>query len=164
MNEKEIMQSKIMKTTTIVVGVLLVAVISFAGGLAVGFHKARFSYAFGEHYEKNFMGRDGGTMMGGDRRMSFASPRDFDGSDFHNGHGLIGEIISLSDNSLVVKDSSGKENIVALNDKTLVRSGRDEMKVADLQTGNRIAVIGKPGDDGTVNADFIRVLGKSNSK
>lgn len=164
MDEKEGMQSKTMKRTTVVIGVLLVAFVSFAGGLAVGFHKARFSYAFGENYERNFMGRDRDEVGGEPRMMPFGAPRNFDGSGFRNGHGLIGEVISLSGHSVVVKDPSGKENIVALSDETLVRGGRDEMKIVDLQTGNKIAVIGKPGDDGTVNADFIRVLSEPETK
>lgn len=164
MDEKEIVQSKAMKTTAVVVGVFLVAIVSFAGGLAVGFHKARFSYAFGENYERNFMGGDRGIMMGDNRGMPFILPRDLDGKSFRNGHGLIGEIISISDNSLVVKDPSGKENMVTLNDKTLVRGGKDEMNIADLQVGNKIAIIGKPGDNGVINSDFIRVLGEPEAK
>lgn len=164
MDEKEIVKSKTMKMTTVIVGVFLVAIVSFAGGLAVGFHKARFSYAFGENYERNFMGGDRDIMMVGDRGALVAPPRDLDGKGFRNGHGLIGEIISISDNSLVVKDPSGKENMVVLSDKTLVRGGRDEMDITDLQVGNKIAIIGKPGDSGVINSDFIRILGEPGVK
>jgi hypothetical protein len=43
---------------------VLVAVASFAVGFSAGLHKARFSYRFGENYERNFVkGRPGDMPM-----------------------------------------------------------------------------------------------------
>jgi hypothetical protein len=100
-------------------------------------------------------------MMGGTARMPFLPPRNLDNSGFRNGHGLIGDVLSLSENSLVVKDPSGKENIISLDSKTLIRNGGNNLSIADLQAGDKVAVIGSPGDNGTVHADFIRILGKN---
>ena len=56
MDINEIVKSKKFKIAVLVVGVFFVALVSFAGGVAVGFKKARFSYKFGENYERNFIG------------------------------------------------------------------------------------------------------------
>ena len=66
MSTQEIIKSKKFKIAALVVGVLIVALVSFGGGVAVGFMKARFSYNFGENYERNFVGGpfQGPGMMG----------------------------------------------------------------------------------------------------
>lgn len=155
------MQSKNFRIAAAVVGVFLVAIVSFAGGLAVGFHKARFSYAFGENYERNFIGGPRGMMQGGrggmmDDRFGFG--RGFDGRDFRNAHGLSGEILSIAENTLVVKDGDGKENAVTVTEKTLIKNGRTTISLGDLKAGDKVVVIGQPGDNGIVNADLIRVF------
>ena len=125
-----------------VAGLLLLAVV-FALGVRVGLHKARYSYQWGENYERNFLGgRQGKDMGRGFKGMDgFIGLRD--GNDFRNGHGLAGDIISIAGNVIMIKDNSGKENTVSINDKTIIKSGSDNVKVADLVTGERIVVIGK---------------------
>lgn len=156
------MQSRGLRVAVVVVGVLLIALVSFGGGLAVGFHKARFSYAFGENYERNFM--RGPRMMEkkGERSMMPFSRADEE--NFRNGHGVVGEILSIADNSFVVKDLFGKENAVTVNEKTLVKSGRTTLVSSDLKVGDRVAVIGQPSETGSVDARFIRVLVEPTSR
>ena len=152
MDGNAVTHSKVLKTTVIVIGVLLIILVSFAGGLAVGLKKAKFSYAFGENYERNFMNGPRGKENG---RMPLPDP---DAPGFHNGHGLIGKIISIADGSIVVKDRAGVESTVSLSDQTSIKSGRNDIRISDLASGDTIAVIGKPSENGSVNADFIRVL------
>lgn len=162
---QEIMASKAVRISAIVVGILLVSFISFAGGLAVGFHKAKFSYAFGENYERNFAGgkfqdrNDRSKMM----RGGMMGDRDFEGKNFRNSHGISGEIISVTEGNIIVKDTENKENTITLSEKTIIRSGRDIMKSSELAVGTKIVVIGNPSDTGTVNADFIRVFASDNT-
>jgi len=84
------------------------------------------------------------------------------GRGFRNAHGIAGEIISITDNKIVLKDRDGQENSIAVDDKTLIKRGRDTISVNELKNDDRIVVMGKPGDDGTVSADLIRVFASNN--
>lgn len=160
MDIKHCVQSQSVKVLLVVLGVVLVGSLGFAGGLAVGFHKARFSYAFGENYERNFL--KGSRMMGqiqddkGHRSM-MPTGRGQE-NEYRNGHGVVGEVLSLTDASLIVKDVFGNENSVTINEKTLVKNGKNRVAFSELKVGDRIAVIGQPSETGTVAARFIRVL------
>jgi hypothetical protein len=166
---KEFIQSRKFKIIAAIIGVFLIATISFGGGIAVGLHKARFSADFGKNYERNFMGSGfgegrGGMMNGGQRgggMMGFF--RDFEGKDLRNGHGLAGTIISIADNNLVVKDKENKENTVTVSDQTLIKSQRDSLKVSDLKVNDQVVIMGNPGDNGTVSASLIRVFASNNT-
>ncbi|MDP1833959.1 MAG: hypothetical protein Q8L11_03430 [Candidatus Moranbacteria bacterium] len=163
---KEFIRSKTFKTIAAVVGVFLVAVVSFGTGVAVGLHKARFSADFGRNYERNFMGErfDGGPApMGGPRFFDGSKypdkmMRQLEGRDLRNAHGLAGTVISVTDNNIIVKDKDNKENTVVVNDKTLIKSRQDDLKVSDLKADDQIVVMGSPDDNGVVNASLIRVF------
>lgn len=162
MSMKQVCESKYVKTTMIIILVLFVALVSFGGGVVVGLHKARFSYAFGENYERNFGRGPRGPMMRGEGREGamgmFGFMDRFENRDFRNAHGMAGTVLSISDSSLIVKDRDDKENAVTVTDKTLIKSGRDTITETDLKTGDRVVVVGKPGENGVVNADLIRVF------
>lgn len=160
---KEIMQSRKFKIAALGTGALVLALLIFAAGVAVGFKKARFSYSFGENYERNFMGsRMGRGGFGPGGMMGFA--RGFEGRDFRNAHGLAGEIISISDNNIVMKDRDNKENTVQVSDKTVINRFRDTIKLSDLKNGDQIVVMGRPGDNGVINAELIRVFDNLQTK
>ncbi|PIP26618.1 MAG: hypothetical protein COX31_01360 [Candidatus Moranbacteria bacterium CG23_combo_of_CG06-09_8_20_14_all_40_16] len=165
----EIMKSNKFKIAVAVVGVMLVALVSFAAGIGVGLKKARFSYKFGENYERNFMGpRPGpnefGGPIGGPMGLMKEKFKDFEGHGFRNAHGIAGTIISIADNNLVIKDKDNKENTVAVNDKTIIKLGRDDVQINDLKNDDQIVVMGNPGDDGVINADLIRVFNQAGNQ
>jgi hypothetical protein len=140
---------------------LLILAIVFALGIRVGLHKAKYSYQWGANYERNFVGGPHGLEGQGMPPMGPGGPMNFfgePGGDFRNAHGLAGNIVSITDNKLVVKDNDGKENTVAVTDKTIIKSGRDDIKITDLKTNDKIVIMGKPNSDGMVEADIIRVL------
>jgi len=168
---KEFIQSRTFKIVAAIIGAFLIVAVSFGGGVAVGLHKARFSSDFGKNYERNFMGSrfEGGRGMMGDGRrgsqegggmMGFF--RDFEGKDLRNGHGLAGTIISIADNNLVIKDRDNKENTVTVNDNTMIKSQRDDLKIGDLKVNDQVVIMGNPGDNGVVNASLIRVFANNN--
>ena len=161
MSTQEILKSKKFKIAALVVGALILALVSFAGGVAIGFHKAKFSYKFGENYERNFTGHESAGMMGG--RGSQDMMGDFGGRGFRNGHGIAGAIISVADNKIVIKDRNGQENTISVSDQTLIKRGQSTISVNDLKNDEQIVVMGKPGDNGTINADLIRVFDNNNS-
>jgi hypothetical protein len=158
----EIMKTPKFKIAVASVGVFLIALISFAAGIKVGFRKAHFSYKFGENYERNFMGP----------RSDFNDPRGplgpmgmfkermdaLAGREFRNAHGLAGTILSITENTLIIKDKDNKENTIVVNEKTLLKSGRDDIKISDLQKDQEIIAIGNPGENGAINANLIRVF------
>jgi len=149
----KILKSRKFVIAATIVGIFIIALVSFSAGVAVGFHKAKFSFKFGENYERNFIGPMHDGPMG---MMPF--PPEFEGKGMRNGHGVAGTIISISDSNIVIKDRDGKENTIAVSDKTIINLGRDAIKIADLKNDEEIVVIGKPGDDGVINADLIRVF------
>jgi len=150
----ELIKSKKFKIAAGVVGSFILALVIFGAGVSVGIHKARFSYRFGENYERNFMGPRPGGPMGGP--MGFF--RDMEGRDFRNGHGISGNIVSISDNTIAIKDPQNKEISIAVNNKTVIKDRMNDVKITDLKQDEKIVVIGKPGDNGVINADLIRVF------
>ena len=159
---EKILKSKKFIIAASIVGVFIVVLVSFGMGVAVGFHKAKFSSHFGENYERNFMGPRP-DMMGPDGPMVIMRERmrEFEGKGLRNGHGVAGTIISISDNNIVIKDRDNKENTISVGDKTIIKQGGSDIKISDLKNDEEIVVIGKPGEDGVVNADLIRVFDKS---
>lgn len=161
---QEIINSKKFKIALIIVGSVIMALVIFVAGINVGFHKAKFSCKWGENYERNFMGPRPGMMgPGGPMEMMGEKFRDFEGKGMRNGHGVAGTIISISDNSIVIKDRDGKENNVTVDDKTTIKRGRDDIKTSDLKNDEEIVVIGRPGDSGVIEADLIRVFDKNDN-
>jgi hypothetical protein len=157
MSTQEILNSKKLKIAALIVGVIIVALVSFGAGVSVGFRKARFSYDFGKNYERNFIGgpfQGPGMMDRGPRGMM----DDFGGRGFRNGHGIAGTIISIADNKIVIKDRDSQENTITVGDNTLIKRGQDTVKINDLKNDEQIVVMGRPGDSGTINADLIRVF------
>lgn len=163
MTTQQIVSSKKFKIATAVCGVFILMALSFVAGLQTGLRKAKFSFAWGENYERNFTGMHGemgpgmGPRPGFPERMGDMKNR-FEGREFRNAHGLAGAIISISGNNIVIKDKDNKENTVSVSEKTLIKLGRDDIKITDLKQNDKIVVMGKPGDDGVVNADLIRVF------
>lgn len=153
MSKTELLQSKYFKTATITIGIVLIALISFAIGMDVGFHKAKFSYTWGDNYERNFVGPPMPPPPG---PMGFF--RDFEDKNFRNAHGVSGEIISIADNALVIKDRDNKENTITVSDKTLIKKHREDLDISGLKQGDEIVVVGNPNDNGVINADIIRVF------
>ncbi len=152
---------KIFIITALAASAALIVLASFAGGVFVGFHKAKFSCDWGKNYEMNFMGPRIDMRQPGPAGFIGPMMRKFEGRDFRNPHGVAGTIISVSDGSLVIKDRDDKENAIAVNDKTIIKSKGDDIELSDLKVDDKIVVIGQPGDEGVINASLIRVFNGS---
>ena len=161
MSTQEMLKSKKFKIAALVVGAFILVLVSFAGGMAIGFRKAKFSYKFGENYERNFTGHGPSGMMDG--RGPQGMMGDFGGRGFRNGHGIAGAIISVADNKIVIKDRDGQENTISVSDQTLIKRGQSTINGNDLKNDEQIVVMGRPGDSGTINADLIRVFDNGNN-
>lgn len=148
--------SKKIKIAVLVVGFFLVAFVSFAGGVFVGLKKAKFSYKWGENYERNFGGPS--PMGPGGMRGPREFMHEFSGRGFRNAHGISGTIISVADNNILIKDKNGQENTISVSDKTLIKRGRDTIGINNLKQDDQIVVMGRPAENGTIEADLIRVF------
>src|SRR5258708_4950328 len=107
-------QTKFFKRAVIAVGLLVIIFLSFAAGIFVGYHKARFSYEWGENYDRNFGGPHHGIfgMPGG------MMPLGPDG--FMNAHGTFGSILSINTGSstLLVNSQDNLEKTVVITSST----------------------------------------------
>ncbi len=159
MSLQRLTESKYFKVAAISCGVLFVALVGFAAGLQVGFHKALFSSSFGANYERNFLG------LPDDRPVpTMGSMMDPAGEKgMRNPHGLSGEILSISGDSLIIKDRNNQESTVHVSDATIINRGKETLTLSNLMTGNKIVVIGKPQDNGVIDAHLIRVFQKDKS-
>ena len=157
MSWQTVVQTKKFEGVLIVVGVLVLVLASFALGVMAGIHKARLSYAWGENYARNIgdsrctPGTPGIGMMNGQRDMD-------DLGGYRNAHGVSGTVISATGTALVVKDRDNKENTVDVTDQTVIRRQQDTLTLGDIQPNDQVAVVGRPGVNGAVEAEFIRVF------
>lgn len=149
-------RSSVFRTVVIIIGVLLIVIASFAIGVATGIHKTRFSSEWGRQYERNFVGDgdDDRLHMGGMMGL-----RSFEGREYRNANGVAGEILSLNDQKkIVIKDRDGKENTVQIVESTVLRKQREAISWSDLKAGDRVVVLGKPTQDGVIEAELLRVF------
>lgn len=157
MSVKQITESKYFKVAAITCGVLLVALTGFAAGISVGSDRALFSTHFGENYERNFLGGPEGTLPTpplGD----MVDPKGQKG--MRNPHGVGGEILSISGDTIVIKDKNNQESSIRVSDATIINRGEETITLGDLAVGNKIVVVGKPQDDGVISAHLIRIFQK----
>jgi len=138
----------------IIVGLLaiVVLVLVFDLGVFVGERKAKFSYHWAENYHRMFAGPKAGFL--GSLRMPPFPPFD----EFIEGHGTFGEIIKIEGNNLVVKGRGNVEKVILVTEKTVIKSGREDIKFSDLKIGDMIVIIGSPNDKGQIEAKLIRVF------
>ena len=123
---------------------------TFSVGVAVGYRKAKFSYAWGENYHRNFGGPRGGFL----RNFS----QDFMGKDFIGAHGTFGQIIEVKDFELVVRGKDNVEKIIIINKDADIRHFQDTIQAENLKVNELIVAIGEPNDQGQIEAKFIRVM------
>ena len=145
------------RVVKIVLGVILVAAIaagSFYGGMVYGQGQAQASFPVPGSDMGDWVASGQGMPAGMSQGMSGASdPR---GSGNARGGMLSGEIVSIDDGHLTVKDSSGQEIQVLVTDSTLIQKQAD-VTVADLAEGETVIVSGSQGTDGSITARMVQV-------
>lgn len=146
MDFNKIFQSKTFKTGIFILVGLLVFLFIFKLGLVVGFKKANFSYKWGENYHRNFAGPRQGFFRG------------FSDREFIDAHGVFGQIIKIDDSDLIIKGRDEIEKIVLVNEKTLIKSFRETIKLTDLKIDDYVVIIGEPNESGQIEAKFIRLV------
>ena len=145
-------QSKLFKRIVVGVGLLIIMLLAFGAGLSVGYRKARFSYAWGENYDRNFGGPQHGIF-------GFLSEQESE-HGFMNAHGTFGSVLSISAGSstLVINGRDNAEKTVRVSSSTAFRARRDAIQFSDIKIGDPVVVIGAPNDQGQIEAKLIRLL------
>jgi len=147
----EMKQSKLLTGIAIGVGAVFLAMLIFRAGVFVGMEKARYSYRWGENYQRNF----GGPPRGFFGKLSGRG-------GFIGGHGTFGPIIKKNKNSVVVSGRENAEKVVTIDKNTRIIRGREVVTIKELKLDDRIAVIGRPDKKGVIQAKLIRVFDEKN--
>lgn len=148
---KKVFEGKVFFRVIVCIGVVVVLLFTFSVGVVVGFHKAAFGRAWGEHYNENFgIGRMGGPLGGIDKMgmMSY----------FPNAHGSVGKIIKIEGSSIIVEDQDNTEKSILISTGTKIQRGRDDVLGSDLKIDDFIVVIGTPNPEGIIEAKLIRIV------
>ncbi len=146
MDAKEIFKSKKFKIAILGIAGLIVALLIFQAGIFVGYRKAAFSYNWEQNYPRIFGAPPGGF---------FNDSRD---RGYINGHGTVGQIIKIDNNTIIVKGNDNAEKTIIVSDSTTIQSGRQTIKISDLKVDDIIVTIGSPDNSGQIQAKFIRVM------
>jgi hypothetical protein len=141
---KDPLQSPKLRAILVILGAVIVLLVVFALGTAVGYHRALFASRFGENYYNNFYGGPPG-------RMSFSM------------HGVAGEVIDLGSSTISVKDQDGDEQSVEISSTTVIRKEDSTVTLDQVDIGDMITVIGGPNATGQIEARFIRIFPASSS-
>ena len=124
--------------TGIGIGAALAALIfaAFFFGIFIGRRENRFfPYLGGRHMHRDFI------------------PKDF-------GHGAIGTIESLGENTIVVRDRTDALKTVLVDNQTQIRRGHTGINFSDLKKDEQVIVLGDPEEkEGAIKAKLIRVMG-----
>jgi len=130
------------KTNTfkgLVAGLILIILllVTFRVGMAIGYRRALFANSWGTNYERNLFGR----------------------RELMKSHGTIGKIIKIDKDSIVVADPDDNiEKSVLLTKDTVIKKLADTITAADFKVNDRVAVIGSPNALGQIEAKLIRVM------
>jgi hypothetical protein len=148
MMSPEFLKSKKFKWVVIVFGVFVIAFASFTAGIFVGYNKARFSYDWGEHYDRNFGGPAHGIF----------GPQP--GSQFMNAHGASGMVLAVevASSTFILRGPDNMEKTVFVSSSTALQTGRTVIHLSDLHAGDSVLVIGAPNEQGQIEARLVRVL------
>ena len=148
MSLKETLKSSHLNKILIILAMMVVLVFVFSTGVFVGQEKAKFSRAWGENYYGNIMGPNQRGLRG---FMDFGRPG-------FNAHSGLGQIIRIEGNGLIIKGLDNVEKTIAVDDKTAIQKFRQSLKISDLKVDEFVVVIGRPNNQGQIEARLIRVM------
>jgi len=121
----------------------------FKAGEMVESQKADFSYRWGQNYYSNFVGRP-------------SLNADIGGNNLMMTHGVFGSIISVNAPDLIVQDiNNNVEKDIITSTGTLIRDLNKAISFKDLETNERVIIIGSPNASGQIEARLIRVVPNS---
>lgn len=137
-NEKNNSNKNLLITALVVV---LVAAGAFYGGTL--YQKTQAKTTFGQFARERRFGQNQTGMMRNGANRGF-------------GGAVVGDIVSIDNDSLTVKLQDGSSKIVNLSQSTTYSKTETGSK-ADLKSGTKVAAIGTSNSDGSVTAQNIQI-------
>jgi hypothetical protein len=134
------------RTVKIILGIvvlLLVAGGSFFGGTVYG--KGQAQTALAARRQGGFTGANGAGQGQPGANARPGGPG-----------GIFGQIDSIGDGVLVIKDNNGKQTQVKVTDTTLIEK-QAAVKLTDLAPGETVIVSGSTAADGSITARSVQV-------
>ena len=126
--------------------VVLIGLLIFQAGVAVGYRRAAFAFHFGDNYYRAFDGRDARSPSWPLRGR------------FIDAHGAAGKIVSIALPTFVVADRDNLEKVVRLSDDAVVRRFSANIEPSALSVGDFVVVFGIPNADAQIEATLVRVV------
>ncbi len=80
---------------------------------------------------------------------------------FLRGHGAIGVIQEINDQTITLQTRDGKTQTILIDNNTRFDKNFRKISLGDLQVGDQILVIGSPSADGQINARLVGVMDPS---
>ncbi len=145
MESGKFFESKTFRVVTWTVAALVLLLLIFRAGIAVGYRKAGFAYNWGENYHRNF----------GGPRSDFLRDR-----AFMEANGAFGRLLKIEGNAIVVQGEDNVEKAVLVGDDTVIVRFRERVQLSGLKEGDYVVVLGAPNDAGQIEAKLIRILPK----
>ncbi len=142
MHFKDFFQSVAFRWVVVGISVLIGAMLIFQAVVFGGYHKAEFSYRWGDNYFRGFGRPHGGMMMRG----------------FTEGNGVAGTIVKIALPELVVDGVDHVEKTVTIVPDTAIRHFREEAASSTLKVGDFIVALGSPDAQSRIEARFIRIM------
>lgn len=152
-----------MKNIYVIVLVLVVGVLGFAGGSIWG-RGVMMNLGLGKYLMTNGGGRGD---FGGGAGMAFQG----NGSNNANmpsntnakNNNANGEVVEVTDSEMTIKKDDGGSVLVIISDNTQVNTTLSG-NISDLKTGDKVMVLGKAKTDGTVAAETIMISDSADVK
>ena len=161
MDYKNFIQSATFKKILYGLGVLFVALFVFQAGMFAGYQKASFSYRSGDNFHRMFGFNDrsvDGDELGFGGMMGRGGMMGFSPDGFTSAYGATGTIVKVSLPTIIVSGTDKVEKVVLINDKTIIREFRDDLKGTDLKEGDEVVIMGAPDNKGQIEARLIRIF------
>jgi hypothetical protein len=80
--------------------------------------------------------------------------------DRRGGHGDLGVVEQIEDETIVITGRWNNRLKVVITGETVFKRGREPIRLADVQVGDRIAVVGEPSGEEELEAKIIWVIAK----
>ena len=141
------------------IAVLIIAVIIFFAGMIVGRIQYRFTY---NRISRGLMTTDrGGFETNLSMSPAFYNTPGILGQSgqgmMPNSNGIKGTISSVSNNGIIVQGDNGVSGNITITAETVIKNQNQDIKISDLKSGQKVAVIGDPNTDGGITAKFIGI-------
>lgn len=139
--------NKWLKWVVAIILEIIVLLLVFRAGMVVGLRKADFNNRWGANY---------GRMFGEPRRGFFGELGG--GETAVNAFGNSGTVLNVQGNTITIKSRNNNEKTVVVGNGTTIRELNRDISINDIKPNDLIVVIGDPGNNGQIEAKFIRIF------